>query len=37
PFGALMDDYYKLRGWDKETGVPKREKLAELGMSELSS
>lgn len=36
PFGALMDDYYKLRGWDKETGVPKREKLAELGMSELS-
>jgi len=34
--GALMNDYYELRGWDKKTGVPKREKLTELGISELA-
>jgi aldehyde:ferredoxin oxidoreductase len=27
---ALLDDYYKLRGWD-ENGIPTREKLKELG------
>jgi aldehyde:ferredoxin oxidoreductase len=27
----LLDEFYKLRGWDKE-GVPTREKLDELGM-----
>ena len=28
----LLDAYYKLRGWDKETGIPGREKLIELGL-----
>ncbi len=37
PFGALMGDYYELRGWDKKTGVPQKEKLIELGISELIS
>jgi len=37
PFDALMGDYYELRGWDKKTGVPKKEKLIELGISELIS
>jgi len=32
PFDALMDDYYKLRGWDKKTGTPGKEKLVELGI-----
>ena len=36
PFDALMNEYYELRGWDKKTGVPKREKLVELGISELA-
>ncbi|HIJ08613.1 TPA: hypothetical protein HA274_04655 [Candidatus Bathyarchaeota archaeon] len=30
----LLDDYYESRGWTLE-GVPKREKLNELGMGEL--
>ncbi len=28
----MLEDYYELRGWDKETGNPKREKLEELGL-----
>lgn len=28
----LKDRYYRLRGWDAETGRPRREKLEELGM-----
>jgi aldehyde:ferredoxin oxidoreductase len=27
----MLPDYYKTRGWD-EGGVPKREKLLELGL-----
>ena len=34
PFDALMNEYYELRGWDKRTGVPKKEKLIELGISD---
>lgn len=30
----MLDDYYKIRGWGKD-GVPTREKLEELGLSEL--
>jgi aldehyde:ferredoxin oxidoreductase len=29
----MLPEYYALRGWD-EKGVPKQEKLAELGLSE---
>jgi len=36
PIDALMEDYYKIRRWDKKTGIPKREKLVELGISESS-
>ena len=32
----LLDDYYESRGWTLE-GVPKTEKLKEIGMSELES
>jgi aldehyde:ferredoxin oxidoreductase len=28
----LLDDYYDVRGWDKATGYPKREKLESLGL-----
>jgi aldehyde:ferredoxin oxidoreductase len=30
----MLDNYYELRGWDKITGIPKREKLKELGLEE---
>jgi aldehyde:ferredoxin oxidoreductase len=28
----LLDHYYEVRGWDKETGKPSPEKLKELGL-----
>ena len=31
-FRRLMNEFYKLRGWDPETGIPRREKLEELGV-----
>lgn len=31
----LLDAYYELRRWDKETGKPTPEKLKELGLEEL--
>ncbi len=31
----LLDEYYRLRGWD-EQGIPKREKLLELGLSDVA-
>lgn len=27
---AMLDDYYRVRGWDVETGIPTEEKLKEL-------
>lgn len=35
-FLKSLDEYYKLRGWDTTTGRPKREKLEELGLSEVA-
>lgn len=29
-----LDEYYDLRGWDKKTGIPSREKLRELDLPE---
>lgn len=31
-FRTMLDEYYLARGWDVATGVPTREKLAELGL-----
>ena len=28
----MLDDYYDERGWDKEKGLPTKEKLTELGL-----
>ncbi|MBW2209102.1 MAG: hypothetical protein JRG79_19545, partial [Deltaproteobacteria bacterium] len=28
----MLDDYYTLRGWDVATGIPKEDKLRELGL-----
>jgi len=32
-FEPLLDEYYKIRGWDQD-GVPSLEKLSELGLLE---
>ena len=29
----MVDDYYDERGWNKITGIPKKRKLKELGLS----
>ena len=31
-FEAMLNEYYRVRGWDVETGYPKKEKLIELGL-----
>jgi aldehyde:ferredoxin oxidoreductase len=28
----MLDEYYTARGWDRDTGIPTREKLEELGL-----
>jgi aldehyde:ferredoxin oxidoreductase len=28
----MLDEYYKLRGWNLKTGIPTRAKLRELGL-----
>jgi aldehyde:ferredoxin oxidoreductase len=29
---AMLDEYYTLRGWDLNTGIPTRKKLIELSL-----
>ncbi len=31
---SMKDEYYDLRGWDKETGVPAKKKLEELDLAQ---
>jgi aldehyde:ferredoxin oxidoreductase len=33
-FNSLLDEYYQMRGWDKN-GIPNPEKLKELGLDEV--
>lgn len=33
-FEAMKDEYYEIRGWDRETGIPTPEKLADLGLAD---
>jgi len=35
-FEKVLDEYYELRGWDKETGLPTRSKLEEIGLKEVA-
>jgi len=32
----LLDEYYELRGWDKESGIPTKQKLIELGLRDIA-
>jgi aldehyde:ferredoxin oxidoreductase len=36
-FTSMLKEYYRLRGWDEETGLPKAECLAALGLDDLVS
>ena len=36
-FRALLDRYYELRGWDKQTGWPIPEKLEQLGLATVAA
>ncbi|MBI4305818.1 MAG: aldehyde ferredoxin oxidoreductase C-terminal domain-containing protein, partial [Chloroflexi bacterium] len=35
-FERMKDEYYELRGWDRETGVPSREYLESLGLKSIA-
>ena len=35
-FEKMLEDYYQMRGWDKETGIPTQERLQALGVSEVA-
>jgi aldehyde:ferredoxin oxidoreductase len=35
-FKALLDRYYRLKGWDEDTGWPTKDKLIELGLEDIS-
>jgi aldehyde:ferredoxin oxidoreductase len=32
----LLDQYYAFRGWDKETGIPTRDRLVSLGLDDIA-
>ena len=34
--GQVLNEYYELRGWDKRTGLPTKEKLIELGLNDIA-
>jgi aldehyde:ferredoxin oxidoreductase len=36
-FEGMKSEYYRLRGWDMETGYPTKEKLRELGLGEVTN
>jgi aldehyde:ferredoxin oxidoreductase len=33
---VMIDEYYELRGWEKESGLPKRERLEQLGLKDVA-
>jgi len=35
-FTSMLQEYYRLRGWDEATGLPKKETLAALGMEDMA-
>ncbi|MGB6067229.1 MAG: aldehyde ferredoxin oxidoreductase family protein [Desulfomonilaceae bacterium] len=36
-FEQMKDEYYELRAWDKQTGIPTKEKLEELGLGDVEA
>jgi len=35
-FEKMLDEYYEVVGWDKETGVPTRATLESLGLKDIA-
>ncbi|MCX5896157.1 MAG: aldehyde ferredoxin oxidoreductase family protein [Proteobacteria bacterium] len=35
-FKKMLEDYYEMRGWDRETGVPTRKHLTALGLEDIA-
>ena len=35
-FEAMREEFYKLRGWDSETGIPTNSKLRSLGLADVA-
>ena len=33
---GMLDEFYDVMGWDRETGIPKKEKLIELGLKDVA-
>jgi aldehyde:ferredoxin oxidoreductase len=33
----MLDEYYRARGWDVESGLPTKQKLAELGLVQMQT
>jgi aldehyde:ferredoxin oxidoreductase len=33
---SVLDEYYEVRGWDKKSGRPTRQKLTELGLADIA-
>jgi aldehyde:ferredoxin oxidoreductase len=31
----MVEEYYQCRGWDRKTGLPKRDKLADLDLNDV--
>jgi aldehyde:ferredoxin oxidoreductase len=36
-FNRMLDEYYELHGWDRETSYPKRETLVDLGLEYIAN
>lgn len=34
--GGLLTEYYQLRGWDTQTGLPRHRKLVEIGLEDIA-
>lgn len=35
-YNAMLDEYYDLHGWDRQTSFPKRETLVDLGLGDVA-
>ena len=33
----MLDEYYEFRGWDKETGIPTKDRLKKLGLDSIAN
>ncbi len=36
-FTSMLQEYYRLRGWDEKTGLPRAETLAALGLADVAA